>query len=268
MALLSKIFQRRKSTNRFLVISLAIALFSLSSLQLLGFYGVSTASTSSCTPNFTLVTSGPQSLAAGLEGTVAFTVTSECGLSGTVGYSTSVSPSTAYPNGISVSHLGKFHPLVLSSTKPSGTVVFAASTTSSTIKTTYTVTFTVTVDGVTHTAQSIVTVNGYTISVSPSTVSAPLNQPALATITLTSFGGYSATFQYSISISPDTASGSDSCFNPAPTEVSISSSSPTATSQWSCTITPAGTYTVTILAMVASGQPAPELSTSVTVTVS
>ena len=258
---------KRKTSSKLLLTSLALVLFSLSSLQLLGFKGV-IATSAACTPNFTLTASAPQSVAAGLEGTVAFTATSECGLSGTVGYSVSVSPSIAYPNGISVGHLGKFHPLVLSSTKTSGTEVFAVSTTSSTIKTTYTVTFTVTADSVTHTAQSIVTVNGYTITVSPSSVSAPLNQPAKTTITLTSFGGYSATFQYSISISPDTASGSDSCFNPTPTEVTISSSSPTSTSQWSCAITPAGTYSVTILAMPFNGQAAPELSTSVTVTVS
>jgi len=254
----SKLFVR-KLTRKFVLIALSIALFSLSSLQFLGFYG---ATASACTPDFSLVGSTPQTIPAGSFGEIAFTATSECGLYGTLRYSISISPTAT---GIEL-HQPTYHPVVLSSTHPSGSEGFQVLTSSSTLKTTYTITASVTVLSVVHTVNILVTVNGYTITVSPATLSAPLGQPVQSTITLTSFGGYSATIYYSISISPNPpAVGSDSCFNPVPGGPSLSSTSQTATSQWTCTITPKGTYNVTITAMPINGLP--DLSTTLTVKV-
>ncbi len=248
-----------RQTSKFLLISLPIALFSISGL--LGPYG---ATASACTPDFALSASKPQTIAAGGMGTVSFTATSECGLYGTLHFGESISP-TAGPAGISL-HQPTYHAVILSSTHPTGSEGFQVITTTSTLKTTYTVTFTVTVLSVVHTIDVIVTVNGYTITVSPSTLSAPLGQAVQSTITLTSYGGYSSTVYYSISISPNPpAVGTDSCFNPVPGGPTISSTTPTATSLWTCAITPKGTYTVTITAMPLIG--APDLSTTLTVKV-
>ena len=249
-----------RSTGKFLVVSLSIALFSLSSLQLPGLYGAPAGS--SCTPDFTLSASNPQTIPAGGFGSVAFRATSECGLFGTLFFRYSISPTAG---GISL-HQPTYHPVVLSSTHPTGGEGFQVITTSSTLKTTYTITFTVTVQNVVHTATVLVTIDGYTISVSPTKLSAPLGQPVQATITLTSAGGYSSTIYYSVSISPNPpAVGTDSCFNPVPGGPTINSTNPIATSLWTCTITPSGTYTVTITAMPLIG--APDLSTTVTVVV-
>jgi len=214
-----------------------------------------------CTPDFTLSGSQPSTITAGATGHVSFTVTSVCGLYGTVFYHYSITPS----NGIGL-HQPTYHPVVLPSTHPSAGVGYQVITTPSTPVGTYTITFTVTVQQVTHTVTVPVIVNAYTISASPSTLSAPLGQPVQATITLTGSGGYDGTIYYSISISPNPpAVGTDSCFNPVPGGPTLTPSSTTATSQWTCTITPAGTYTVTITAMPLNG--GPDLSTTITVKV-
>lgn len=250
-------------SKKFLV-SFTIALLVLSTLQIIGFYRITAAS--ACNPDFTLAASKPQTIAAGGFGAVSFAVTSECGLYGTVHYSTSVSPANGWPDGIAL-HQPTYHPFVLSTTHPAGSEGYQLLTTASTIKTTYTITFTVSVLSVTHSVSAIVRVNGYTITVSPASLSAPLGQPVQSTITLTSLGGYSSTVYYSVSISPNPpAIGSDSCFNPVPGGPTINSAAPTATSQWTCTITPKGTYNVTITAMPLIG--APDLSASIIVKVS
>ena len=119
---------------------------------------------------------------------------------------------------------------------------------------------------VVHTINLIVNVNGYTITASPTSLSAPLGQPVTSTITLTGSGGYNGTIYYSISISPNPpAVGSDSCFNPVPGGPTLTPSMTTATSQWTCTITPKGTYTVTIMATPLNGPP--DLSVTITVKV-
>jgi len=214
-----------------------------------------------CTPDFTLSGSASSTVTAGAMGHVGFTVTSVCGLYGTVFYHNSITPS----NGIGL-HQPTYHPVVLSSTHPSAGVSYQVITTPTTPVGTYTITFTVTVQQVTHTVTVTVNVNAYTISASPSTLSAPLGQPVQATITLTGSGGYTGTIYYSISISPNPpAVGTDSCFNPVPGGPTLTPSSTTATSQWTCTITPKGTYTVTITATPLNG--APDLSTTITVKV-
>lgn len=256
----SSVLGRRSA--RFLV-SLAIAFLALSSLQLVSVHG--DTATSTCTPDFALSASGPQTIAAGWHGEVVFTATSECGLFGTLFWHDSISPSASGSQGIAL-HQPTYHPVVLSSTHLTGSEGFQVLTTTSTLKITWTITFTVTISNVVHTVSAIVTVNGYTITASPTTLSARLGQSVQSTITLTSFNGYNATIYYSISISPNPpAVGSNSCFNPVPGGPTINSATPTATSQWTCTITPTGTYTVTITAMPLTG--APDLSTTVTVTV-
>ena len=242
--------------------SLSIALFSVSGLLLFG----GAAAGAACTPDFTLTASNPQTVAAGAMGHMAFTATSVCGLYGTLHFGYSISPAESPASDGIILHQPTYHAVVLSSTSPTGSEGFQVITSSSTVKTTYTVTFTVSVLNVVHTINAIVTVNGYTITVSPTTLSAPLGQPVQATITLRSYNGYSSTIYYSISISPNPpAVGTDSCFNPVPGGPTISSTNPTATSQWTCAITPKGTYTVTITAMPLSG--GPDLSTTLTVKV-
>ena len=219
------------------------------------------AAAAQCSPDFTLSASASSTITAGANGAASFKVTSECGLYGTVFYHYSITPS----NGIGL-HQPTYHPVVLSSTHPSAGVGYQVITTPSTPVGTYTITFTVTVQQVVHTVTVTVNVNAYTISASPSTLSAPLGQPVQATITLTGSGGYSGTIYYSISIAPNPpAVGTDSCFNPVPGGPTLTPSSTTATSQWTCTITPKGTYTVTITAMPLNG--APDLSTTITVKV-
>lgn len=219
-----------------------------------------------CTPDFTLTGSAPSTVTAGAMGHVSFVLTSVCGLYGTVLWSYSISPSEPAATGIAL-HQPTYHPVVLSSTHPSTGVGFQVLTTTNTLVTTYTITFRATVQNVVHTVNAIVKVDAYTISVSPTSVSAPLGQPVTSTITLTGSGGFNSTIYYSISISPDPPGfGSNSCFNPVPGGPTLTPSTTVVTSQWSCTIGPdTGTYTVTITAQPLNG--GPDLSTTVTVKV-
>lgn len=218
-----------------------------------------------CTPDFTLTGSSPQTITAGSMGHVSFVLTSVCGLYGAVSWSVSISPTEPAADGIAL-HQPTYHPVVLSSTHPSTGVGFQVLTTPTTLVTTWTITFKASVLNVVHTVDAIVKVNAYTITASPSTLSAPLGQPVTSAITLTGFGGYNGTIYYSISISPNPpAVGSDSCFNPVPGGPTLTPSMTTATSQWTCTITPKGTYTVTITATPLNGPP--DLSVTITVKV-
>ena len=252
-----------KGTSRLLVLSLVTSLvLSIGSTQA---PALASSSGTTCTPDFTLTGSSPQTITAGATGHVSFVVTSVCGLYGTVLYHVSISPSEPASIGIAL-HQPTYNPVVLSTTHPSAAVGFQVLTTANTLVTTWTITITASVLNVVHTTNIIVNTNAYTITASPSSLSAPLGQPVKSMITLNGFGGYSGTIYYSISISPNPpAVGSNSCFNPVPGGPTLTPSSTTATSQWTCTITPKGTYAVTITATPLNG--APDLSTTITVKV-
>jgi hypothetical protein len=271
----------RKTTR--LLIPIALAIFTLATLQAVPIFATSSAA---CTPDFTMnvVPSSLTVINGGPGVNIGVGFTSVCGLSGTINFGVHGITPKAFEictkQGVCTSNGLVFkqccYDLPIKAGGSTGNHI-TVSATPSTLDTTFQIMITGTniqggcCYGITHSMNVTVTVKSccfpsLSIGASPTSVSAPLGQPVKSAITLTGSGGFSGTVYYTISISPFTVFGSNSCFNPVPGGPILSPSVTSVISQWSCTITPKGTYTVSITATPLNGPPDPAVTIIVKVT--
>jgi hypothetical protein len=156
------------------------------------------------TPNFTLSTSGSQTVTAGSAATYTATVTPSNGFNGTVSFAAS-----GLPSGASAS----FNP---ASVTGSGSSTLTVSTSSTTPAGTYTLTITGTSGSLSRTAQVTLTVNtpvtpDFSVSASPSALTAAAGSGTMSTVSIGALNGFTGTVALSTNSLP---AGVTASFNP------------------------------------------------------
>jgi hypothetical protein len=116
--------------------------------------------------------------------------------------------------------------------------------------------------GKTQSASVSLTVNDFTITANPTSITVPPGQMATSTVTASGFNGFSGTIYYSDNMPSATTSGL-AC-NLQPARVTLSSTVTSANSTLSCSGTP-GTYSVVITGSPFNGLPVRSVTVKITV---
>jgi hypothetical protein len=148
----------------------------------------------------------------------------------------------------------------------SGSGTFTAAATSNTLLTTWTIT--VIASDVTHccvtdSVNVFLTVNDFTVTASPTSVTVSAGQNASSSITVTGVNGFSETIYYSDNM-PSLGVPPLGC-SLQPSRVTLSATTTSATSILACSGTK-GTYTVTVTGTPFNGVPSRTVTVSITVT--
>jgi hypothetical protein len=236
---------------------LAMALV-LSMVSALPVYSVAAASASSasCSPNFTIGVPTNAAVTRGAEVILEITITSVCGLTGNISWSPSVTaPTNTGKDEITV-HQATYRPIVLSASHTSGGAEFSVLTTVNTLMTTWTITVTAFDESngsLRHSVNLSLTVNDFTIAANPTSITTSVGKTVTSAVTATSENGFSGQIFYSGLLSPSTVSP-ESC-NLQPPQPTLGAGS-SVISTLTCSFDMKGTYTMSESASTFDGAPA------------
>jgi hypothetical protein len=245
------------------IVVLVIAAGLLVSLAQLPVYASSGSSpTASCTPNFILSTSRPiTNNTRGAESVLEISITSLCGLSGSVGWDVALTAPSHTATNAPILHQPTYR-VNLSPNHTSG-FEFTAITSQNTLLTAWTITVTAFGLGLRHTLNVTLTVNDFTIAANPTHITVKPGQVATSAVTATGINGFSGQIFYSGLLSPSSTPSEDCNLQPA--QPTLRSTVTSVTSILSCSFTAKGTYTMFESATLDSGSPSRNATITMTV---